>query len=147
MRWLHSIAEIPARGFPLPPARDFPFYIGKEPKVGKRYRKYFERRPNGAAQSGISAPQFPTKAAWPGCGSCQGSPTASRRTGRGLDTSLSPGPLLRHVGNVQVWQGSLSVLGCGLRYHARCQSPRLFPVPVPVRESNAVLRSPYQSAE
>jgi hypothetical protein len=28
--------------------------------------------------------------------------TASRRTRRGLDTSLTPGPFLRHVGNVQV---------------------------------------------
>ena len=33
----------------------------------------------------------------------QGSPTASRRKQRGLDTSLLPGRFLRHVGNVQVW--------------------------------------------
>ena len=32
-------------------------------------------------------------AVWPGSGSCQGSPTASRRKKRGLDTSLSPRPV------------------------------------------------------
>ena len=43
-----------------------------------------------------------------GSGSCQGSPTASRRRRRGLDTSLTPGSFLRHVGNVQVWLGETS---------------------------------------
>ena len=43
-----------------------------------------------------------------GSGSCQGSPTASRRRKRGLDTSLPPGSFLRHVGNVQVWSGETS---------------------------------------
>jgi hypothetical protein len=35
----------------------------------------------------------PIRAVWPGSGSCQGSPTASRRKQRGLDTSLSPRPV------------------------------------------------------
>jgi hypothetical protein len=51
---------------------------------------------------------FPTEVAWPGSGSCQGSPTASRRRKRGLDTSLTPGSFLRHVVNVQVWLGETS---------------------------------------
>jgi hypothetical protein len=35
--------------------------------------------------------------------------TASRRRKRGLDTSLTPGSFLRHVGNVQVWLGETSM--------------------------------------
>ncbi len=43
-------------------------------------------------------------AVWPGSGSCQGSPTASRRKKRGLDTSLSPRPVTPPCGeSAGVW--------------------------------------------
>jgi hypothetical protein len=67
--------------------------------------KYIENISNEGVQPHKRSPR---RTAWPGGDSCQGSPTASRRKTPGLDTSLSPRPFLRHMGNVQVCLGEAS---------------------------------------
>lgn len=135
---------------PLAPERDFPFYIGKEPKVGKRYRKYFERSSNGAAQPGISAPSSPRRQHGRGTARVKALRPLRGAQDAALTQAFLPGPSLRHVGNVQVWRKEpLSARGCGrgLRCDARCQGPRFSPVAVRARELNAVLPSAYQGAD
>jgi len=87
-----------------------------------------------------------SRGAWPGRGSCQGSATASRRTGCGLDTSLSPRPLFSAM-----W----GMCKCGPRRdlnaqdrdrdrrgHGRGRHGESFPVPVhAAARMNAALRS------
>src|SRR5450432_386657 len=71
--------------------------------------------------------------------------TASRRKTRGLDTSLTPGPFLRHVGNVQVWSPrdlKARNQDRGLRDHGRPRYQESFPVPAcDLERKNAALRS------
>ena len=52
-QWPHSTARLFTEAIAFDPPRDFPLYVGKEPAAGKRYRKKFERSPNGTAQNRI----------------------------------------------------------------------------------------------
>src|SRR5712692_6607467 len=71
--------------------------------------------------------------------------TASRRTRRGLDTSLTPGSFLRHVGNVQVWPYqdlNAQDQDRDRRGHGRGRHGESFLAPVHASEwMNAALRS------
>jgi len=101
------------------PREIFPSMYKRNLQEGKCIENIFEQRRTGRGP-------IPTSNSMAGVRLASRLTTASRRTERGLDTSLTPGPFLRHVGNVEVWLS------------ARPQSPR--PRPGPPRSRSTPTR-------
>lgn len=108
------------------------FPLSKKGTLARRkLSKIFRTKPRGLLPPHLRAS--------PGSGSCQGSATASRRTRRGLDTSLPPRPFLRYVGNGEVCKPAITVRGYN-RGLAQYRDRRFCQPRPPVWKSNAVLR-------
>ena len=84
------------RGRSVDPREIFPSMYKRNLREGKYIENIFEQRRTGRGP-------IPTSNSIPGVRLASRLTTASRRTERGLDASLTPARFLRHVGNARVW--------------------------------------------